>query len=126
VAGRLKVFFDGGCRPNPGPIEIAVVAGGQVRIDRDLGTGTNTDAEWLALISALRIVRALGSMNFVLLGDAMHVIGPATGAVPCRGDARVHLDTFLALVGAEGAPPIRYVRRTQNLAGIALAKLHPR
>ena len=34
---RTKIFFDGGCRPNPGPIEVAVVAGGasEGAFDRD-------------------------------------------------------------------------------------------
>jgi ribonuclease HI len=106
-------------------MEIAVVAGGHVHIDRDLGQGTNTDAEWLALIHALRIARAM-TRDFVLLGDAAHVIGPASGAAKCRGGALAHHEAFLALAGADGPPPIRYVRRTQNLAGIALARLHPR
>ena len=28
IARRTKIFFDGGCRPNPGPMDIAVVTGG--------------------------------------------------------------------------------------------------
>lgn len=125
MSSRIKVFFDGGCRPNPGAMEIAIVAAGRVHILRDLGHGTSTDAEWLALIHALRIARSLGTPDFVLLGDAAHVIGPASGAVKCRGAAVAHLQAFRALAG-EANPRIRYVKRSQNLAGIALAALHPR
>ncbi|MBV1687023.1 ribonuclease HI [Novosphingobium sp. G106] len=124
MPSRVKVFFDGGCRPNPGPIEVAVLAAGQTHLFRDLGQGTNGDAEWLALIHALRIARTLGT-DFVLLGDAVAVIGPANGTVKCRGSAANHLESFRELAG--GSPPlIRYVKRAQNLAGIALAGLHPR
>lgn len=125
MSSRTKVFFDGGCRPNPGTIEIAVVAAGQTHVLRDLGHGTNGDAEWLALIHALRIAQTLGTADFVLLGDAMAVVGPASGTVKCRGAATAHLEAFRALAGAS-TPQVRYVKRSQNLAGIALAKLHPR
>ena len=33
---NLKVYFDGGCRPNPGPIEAAVVLRGAVHVHDDL------------------------------------------------------------------------------------------
>jgi len=121
---RLKIYFDGGCRPNPGAMETAVVAAGQVHIRQDLGQGTSLDAEWLALIAALELARSLGAADFVLLGDAVSVIGPATGKVTCRGAALHHLQTFRAL--ATTPPAIRHIKRTQNLAGIALARLHPR
>ena len=123
---RVKVFFDGGCRPNPGTIEVAVVVGGQRFIERDLGHGTNEDAEWLALIAALRRAQSLGLSDFVLLGDAMAVIGPANGTVPCRRGAKAHLATLRALEAGMGPARIRYVKRSQNLAGIALAQLHQR
>lgn len=126
MPSRIKVFFDGGCRPNPGRMEVAVVAAGREHVLRDVGYGTSTDAEWLALIHALRIARTLPAPDFVLLGDAAHVIGPASGAAPCRGAGVAHLHAFRALAAGGEFPRIRYVRRSQNLAGIALARLHPR
>jgi ribonuclease HI len=122
---RLKIFFDGGCRPNPGAMETAVVAAGRTHIRRDLGHGTSTDAEWLALIDALTIARALGAADFVLLGDAAGVVGQANGSVKCRGAAIPHLDRFRALA-AGALPRIRHIKRSQNHAGIALARLHAR
>lgn len=125
MPARMKVFFDGGCRPNPGEMEIAVVAGGQAHVRRDIGHGSSAEAEWLALIEALRLARTLDAPDFVLLGDALAVIRPATGAARCSSSAMRHYRSFLELAG-ECAPAIRYVSRSQNLAGIALAKLHPR
>ncbi len=118
----VKVFFDGGCRPNPGAMEIAVVARGRTHIVRDRGAGTSFDAEWLALIEALKVAQSLAPASFVLLGDAATVIRQAAGVAPCRGAALRHLQAFKALVPA-GAR-VRYIKRTQNLAGIALARLH--
>jgi ribonuclease HI len=123
---RVKVFFDGGCRPNPGAMEIAVVAAGRTHILRDLGHGTSADAEWLALIHALRIARSLAMKEFMLVGDARSIVAQANGMVKPRGAGAQHLDTFRALAGAEGQPRLRHIKRSQNLAGIALARLHPR
>lgn len=119
---RTKIFFDGGCRPNPGAMEIAVVVGGVAAVDRDAGTGSSLDAEWLALIAALRLAQAHGLSDFVLLGDAAAVVGQANGMVTARGNAALHLAAFRALVGDGPAPRVKHVKRAQNLAGIALAR----
>ena len=117
----MKIFFDGGCRPNPGAMEIAVVAGGTAHVLRDIGHGTSMDAEWLALIHALTVAQSLGRRDVILLGDAAAVIAQANGTVKCRAASVPHLARFRDLAGA--APPrIRHIKRTQNLAGIALAQ----
>ncbi len=117
---RLKIFFDGGCRPNPGRIEAAVVARGVTHYFDDLGDGTNNDAEWLALIAALRVAQRLGVADFVLLGDSAVVIAQANRLQKCRTPAlQVHVDAFEALGGTRPVQ-IRKIARSQNLAGIAL------
>lgn len=124
---RLKIFFDGGCRPNPGRIEVAAVARGVAHIRDDLGQGSNTEAEWLALIHALELALVLGERDFELIGDATSVIDQANGLAKCRSEAlRAHLERFSAL--AQLCPPaqIRWIGRAQNLAGIVLASRHPR
>ena len=78
---KIKVFFDGGCRPNPGPIEAAVVVRGVAYLYDDLGIGTNSDAEWLALIRALELAQALGLGDAHLVGDALEVIRQANLAL---------------------------------------------
>jgi len=120
---RLKIFFDGGCRPNPGAMETAVVARGVLHHAAGLGHGTSNDAEWLALIAALRLAQALGVAEFELVGDSALVVNQANGVWKCRGaDLQRHHALFEAV--RDGMPVrIRHIRRTQNLAGIALAKL---
>jgi ribonuclease HI len=122
MAQRTKVFFDGGCRPNPGMMEIAVVAGGNTHILRSIGYGSSMDAEWRALLHALRIAQTIG--DYVLIGDAVAVVAQANGMVKCRGTNIAHLAAFRALVGGPDIPRVRTVKRTQNLAGIALAGLY--
>jgi ribonuclease HI len=120
---RLKVFFDGGCRPNPGRIEAAVVARGVTHFFDDLGLGTSHDAEWLALGMALRVAQSLGVRDFELVGDCANVIAQANGLARCRTEASAdHHASFQAAAAA--APPrrIRWIARTQNLAGIALTR----
>ncbi|WP_374282601.1 ribonuclease HI [Novosphingobium sp.] len=120
---RIKVYFDGGCRPNPGRIELAVVLRGQAHVCLDAGLGNSHDAEWLALIEAVRLVRRLEIAEFVLLGDALAVIGPATGAVKASRQAAAHLRVLDELLPQRNRANLRYIKRTQNLAGIALANL---
>lgn len=108
-------------------MEAAVVVRGVVHLHADLGFGSCHDAEWCALVLALDLARAQGEGGFILLGDAVQVIEQANkalaGATPAPGS---HAARFL--VAARAAPParIRWVRRAQNLAGIALAARHPR
>jgi ribonuclease HI len=119
----LKIYFDGGCQPNPGKIEIAVVVRGVTYYFDDIGCGTNNDAEWLALIHALRVAQSLGVAEFILIGDSALVIGQANGIAKCRSGAlQRHLDLFKSLTSGHDRVRVRRIGRAQNLAGIALAK----
>lgn len=127
VSRRTKVFFDGGCRPNPGPIEVAAVVRGQVFIRDDLGHGSNGDAEWLALLYALELAQSMGLAQFELIGDSRPVIGQANGGVRGRsGGDLAHYARFLGLCKVNPPARIRWIKRAQNLAGIALTARHQR
>ncbi len=119
---RLKVYFDGGCQPNPGTIEVAVVARGVTHFFDDLGCGTSSDAEWLALRLALQVAQSLGEADFDLIGDSLEVIRQASGASRCGSIAAAdHLARYEECA-AQGRPRrVKWTPRGQNLAGIALA-----
>lgn len=123
---RVKVYFDGGCRTVAGITETAVVVRGRAWVERDLGPGTSMDAEWLALIRAVEVAGELGLTDALFLGDALGVILPATGALKCRAAFAHHLERLRRVSGGAGALRVRYIKRTQNLAGIALARGHVR
>ncbi len=122
----MKLFFDGGCRPNPGAMETAVVAQGRVFVRQDIGQGSSFDAEWLALIHAVEVAVEIGASDVVLLGDAATVVDQATGRTKCRGVAIGYRARFLGSIPATLAVRVRQIKRTQNLAGIALARHHDR
>jgi ribonuclease HI len=117
----LKIYFDGGCRPNPGQIQVAVVARGVLHHVADLGHGSSEHAEWLALLHGLRVAKTMGERDFILLGDAAAVIAQANGKAKCRSPAL--LQQYQSQVATFERVHLRYIRRTQNLAGIALGKL---
>lgn len=120
------MFFDGGARPNPGPIEVAVVIRGQAHVYQDLGQGSSHDAEWLALIRALELCQAQDLTQFVLIGDALAVIEQANQAIDRGSAPEGHAATFLGLTARSAPAHIRWIKRQQNLAGIVLAARHPR
>lgn len=114
------MFFDGGCRPNPGPMEAAVVIRGVPYRFEAVGVGSNEDAEWLALIHALRVAQEQQLARFELVGDALDVIRQANAALSTGHPTGPHSERLLTLV-AQGAPArIRWIKREQNLAGILL------
>lgn len=117
----MKIYFDGGCRPNPGTMEIAAVARGQVYRRREPEPGTSERAEWLALLHALDIAKALHATDVVLLGDSLAVIDQVNAKA--RRTPSTIQDLLRAF--ALAAEPfervrVRHVKRSQNLAGIAL------
>ena len=117
----MKVFFDGGCRPNPGEMQVAVVARGVVHHVAGLGPGSSEQAEWLALLHGVRVAETMGERDIVLLGDAAGVIAQANGAAKCRNAEC--LEQFRKQAAKFERVRVRYIRRNQNLAGIALAKI---
>jgi ribonuclease HI len=121
----IKVYFDGGCRPNPGAIEVAVVARGAAYFFDDLGYGTNSDAEWMALRMALTIAQSLGEPEFDLIGDSLEVVRQASGIARPGSIAAAHHLARYEDCAAQGRPRrVRWTPRGQNLAGIALARRH--
>jgi len=120
VPGALtKVYFDGGCRPNPGPIEVAAVLRGVPHIRDDLGEGSSGDAEWLALLHALELAHAAGETDLVLLGDSASVINQAKGLARPRVALALQA-RFADLSRRFERVRFRRIKRNQNLAGIAL------
>ena len=118
---RLTLFFDGGCRPNPGPMETAVVVRGVAHVRADLGEGDNNAAEWLALLHAAELARAAGVQDVLLVGDAATVVNQALGRWRCRSAHLLpYLDRYRVTVAGIARVHLRHVRRSRNLAGIVL------
>jgi len=123
---RPKVFFDGGCRPNPGQIEAAVVVRGSPHFFDNLGTGSNTDAEWQALLCAIVLARDLGLENVEFVGDSLEVTQGANLAASTGHAKSGHAASLLSILAHYRPGRIRWIKREQNLAGIALASRRSR
>jgi len=107
-------------------METAVVARGQEYVRRSIGPGSAMEAEWLALLHAVELAGRLGVRDPIFLGDSLAVVGQATGIAKCPGDHIRYLQALAALRSGAGDVRVRHVKRSQNLAGIALARLHER
>lgn len=103
-----------------------MVVRGVAHLFDDLGMGTNSDAEWLALIRAVELSNSLGLVGVELIGDALEVIQHANTALRTGHSKPGHAARFLSLAAAMPPSRIRWIKREQNLAGIALAARHPR
>jgi ribonuclease HI len=123
----LRIFFDGGCQPNPGPMQVAVVMGGHSHVKLNIGAGDNNEAEWSALLYAVELAVAAEVPDAVFVGDSRLVIEQARCRWKCRSD---HLKPYLAAFQTAAKPipsvKLRHVHRSKNLAGIALAALAQR
>ena len=115
-----KMFFDGGCRPNPGVMHAAVVVKGEALHHSDLGFGSSEEAEWLALLFALEVAEVRGLRDIILLGDSASVLAQASGTAKSRRFPD-HLERFRSRAASFAGVRLRHVGRAQNLAGIALA-----
>lgn len=120
-----KIYFDGGCRPNPGPMETGLFVHGVAHIRTELARGGNSEAEWLALIHAAEFAIVAHFDDVVFIGDSLLVINQAKGSWKCRSaDLRAHLQDFQTLAARIGRVRLRHVPRSKNLAGIALQRRH--
>jgi ribonuclease HI len=81
---RLLLYTDGGARGNPGPSAIGVVIydSGHRELEKYkkyLGTTTNNQAEYRALIAALELATKLGADNIVCHLDSELVVRQLQG-----------------------------------------------
>jgi len=100
-----RAWFDGACRPNPGTLGIGAILEGprgeRLEISRAIGEGTNSHAEYHALIELLEAALAHGAKPLIVYGDAQHVIHQVLGArrVTHRRRLCVLCERARALVG---------------------------
>ena len=91
----------------------------------DLGAGSSGDAEWLALLHALDIASTAGTRDALVLGDSASVIDQANGLARMRIAPDLQM-RFELLSKRFARLRFRRIKRTQNLAGIALEQVRRR
>jgi ribonuclease HI len=115
-----RYYFDGGCRPNPGPIEIAVARGADVTIRTGLPDGDSSEAEWRALLLAVELAQGDGARDVTFVGDNAMVVAQAKGNAKCSARLQPFLATFQKETAGFDRVQVRYAPRSKNPAGAAL------
>ena len=81
--GRAHVYFDGGSRGNPGPAAVGwvIVTGDGIAAEGSerIGTATNNQAEYEALIRALEAAADYGFDELIIKGDSQLVVKQVRG-----------------------------------------------
>ena len=122
----MKLYFDGGCQPNPGQMEAAVVSGdGSIQHHQPrLGIGTSNEAEWIGLIGAIKVALSLAK-PVTIHGDSLLVVNQANGLWKCKADhLKPYVDQCAALLADASHPiGISHIGRKLNKAGKHLEAL---
>jgi ribonuclease HI len=113
------IHIDGAARGNPGPAAFAyVIARNGEPIIEDhgcLGSSTNNQAEYTALIRALRRAAELGGRRLRILSDSELLVKQMNGEYRVKNpDLRVLHDEARQLRGRFDAVSIQHVARAQN------------
>jgi ribonuclease HI len=115
----MEIYFDGGCKPNPGMCEAAIVIPSlDLKFHERLSYGTNNQAEWLALLWGMIFAQERGINDITLKGDSQLVLNQAKGVWQCRApDLQTYLAEFKTMRPKFKRVGLVYVPRAQNLAG---------
>lgn len=121
----MKIYFDGGCAPNPGQMSSCIVIcpdgeKAQAHTMMDLGYGTNNVAEWSAFIWAAEWAKDNGVKKCVVLGDSMLVIKQASGLWKINHELFATLLEQFKQIAKGVEFELGHVPRNSNLAGIYL------
>jgi len=123
----LKIFFDGSSHGNPGPSGIGIIVfdeSGRIldRFSRFIGFGTNNEAEYRALIEALRKAMQLGAEKVELYSDSELVVNQIKGVYSVKDEKlkRLHLKCVELLKNFKEYE-ISYVPRELNAEADRLA-----
>jgi len=113
------LFFDGGCRGNPGPMAIGTVLlenGKKVKeISKNIGIGTNNIAEWKALIEGLKLATSHDCKELEVRGDSQLIIRQISGKYKVKSDNLIPLfNEARKLCGNFKKIDFKWIKRDEN------------
>lgn len=123
----FTIYTDGASRNNPGPAAIgAVIKDGSGKIaatvSQRIGTATNNQAEYTAIIAALEKAIGLGARRVELKSDSELVVKQLNGQYKVKKTTLKPLyQKVVRLVGALEAFTITHIPREQNKEADRLA-----
>ena len=121
----MKLYVDGGCRPNPGTMAVAVTdKNGNILVKKLLWEGTNNEAEYLAVLEALRYAKQNNINEVTILTDSQLVERQLNGFWSINEE---HLQSYWKRVKLYmekfKTVEINKIPRNKNPAGKILEKL---
>jgi ribonuclease HI len=91
----IRIFTDGGCSGNPGPMGIGVVVELQksapIIISDYAGEGTNNQAEYLALLKALEVIYHQTLKSTKICSDSNLMVQQVNGKWKCKDNGLIPL-----------------------------------
>ena len=124
---RVIIFTDGAARGNPGPAAIGAVIKDDkgnilASISQCIGTTTNNQAEYRALIAALEKAASLGARQVSLYSDSELMVNQINGRYKVKNvTLRGMYQDVVRLAGALERFEITCIPRERNTAADALA-----
>jgi len=126
VSGDLKIYIDGASRGNPGESGAGIVikdGKGRVfkRLRQYLGRATNNQAEYRALLLALKASRELGQ-NIRIYSDSELLVKQLKGSYRVKSKGlKPYFDEVRGLLRDFSSWEIAHIPREQNMEADALA-----
>jgi len=126
TVSNVEIFCDGASRGNPGPASAGAVlkSEGKVvaEVSQRLGVATNNEAEYAALILALKKAHELGAARVDVKADSQLVIRQLTGEYKVKHPEmkKYHAQAMVLLKGFSGWSA-KHVPREQNAHADKLA-----
>ncbi|MEA3191259.1 MAG: ribonuclease [Thermoplasmata archaeon] len=120
------MWFDGACSGNPGPMgagAVVEVAGRRESFSRNMGHGTNNEAEYHAIILGLLRAHAAGATRVTIRGDSQLVLRQLEGRYAVKA---ANLQPLVAeakrLLGQFERAKLEWVPRLENAEADAAAR----
>lgn len=124
---KLIIHTDGAARGNPGPAAIGVTIKDKkgnliASISRRIGTTTNNQAEYQAIITSLKKATSLGAKQVELQSDSELVVKQINGQYRVKKAAlRTLYQKVIQLIGSLEGFTIAHIPRAQNTEADNLA-----
>ena len=120
----IKIYFDGGCKPNPGKMEICVIIDNngvlEPHVNLEIGDGTNNLAEWAALVWAASIAAERGYTSVTFYGDSNNIVNQANNIWKIKEKNFLPFKTQFVNLNNSVQGTVMYVPRESNKAGVYL------
>lgn len=125
---RLKIYADGACWGNPGPAAIGAVIKDEqqkelLKLSQYIGQGTNNQAEYRAVIAALKAAIRFEAAEVTLYLDSELIVRQLAGSYKVKSLSLFPLYTEAAELSKRFVNlSVIHIRRGENVEAHALAK----